>query len=423
MGIMAKKSYNYSASEVEPDAGFPSFFDLDGAEEPDLWFQPDGDPQGGDEAPPRALLFPRPTGLFDPVLFDPVDWARAQADLSGELAALCYLFGMLEARLAPMGAGFLQRLALREAAELSWWASTHTGETRVSEEGLTLWLALRVGPPQTGPQTDVLHDSLALQEAAWAARRLMAPPDLIRSGPLGAAELLRFLGDGGVHKEGALKDGWMHVDGHEGDAVRGHRPGDKRQNAKFAAASDAVQDLAELMSAAQYLHPVTQSALLFHAWRSFGPGAAVQVEAAAMAACLGGQMALNTGTIHKNRAIFMPLTLGGGAGLRGSGTAVNRLSQWIQGASQATLWALRYLERLQDWHMRTQTILKGLSGRTPNLLATLLAGWPIVTAPMAEAQTGASRATVQRNLDLMHQKGLIREITGQGRYRVWTAKI
>jgi Fe2+ or Zn2+ uptake regulation protein len=42
---------------------------------------------------------------------------------------------------------------------------------------------------------------------------------------------------------------------------------------------------------------------------------------------------------------------------------------------------------------------------------------------MAEAQTGASRATVQRNLDLMRHKGLIREITGQGRYRVWTAKI
>lgn len=42
---------------------------------------------------------------------------------------------------------------------------------------------------------------------------------------------------------------------------------------------------------------------------------------------------------------------------------------------------------------------------------------------MAEAETGASRAAVQRNLDLLVQRGLIREITGQGRYRVWAARL
>ncbi|MCC0028718.1 MAG: MarR family transcriptional regulator [Brucellaceae bacterium] len=46
-------------------------------------------------------------------------------------------------------------------------------------------------------------------------------------------------------------------------------------------------------------------------------------------------------------------------------------------------------------------------------------GWPQVTAPLAEAETGASRAAVQRNIDKLAERGLIREVTGQGRYRVW----
>ena len=33
--------------------------------------------------------------------------------------------------------------------------------------------------------------------------------------------------------------------------------------------------------------------------------------------------------------------------------------------------------------------------------------------------TGAHRATVQRNIDWMEEKGLVREVTGQGRYRMW----
>ena len=40
---------------------------------------------------------------------------------------------------------------------------------------------------------------------------------------------------------------------------------------------------------------------------------------------------------------------------------------------------------------------------------------------MAEALTGASRAAVQRNLKWMEDRGLIREVTGQGRFRMWRA--
>ena len=36
-----------------------------------------------------------------------------------------------------------------------------------------------------------------------------------------------------------------------------------------------------------------------------------------------------------------------------------------------------------------------------------------------EALTGASRASIQRNLAWMEARSLIREMTGQGRYRMW----
>ena len=52
-----------------------------------------------------------------------------------------------------------------------------------------------------------------------------------------------------------------------------------------------------------------------------------------------------------------------------------------------------------------------------------LTEWPAVSAPMAQAITGASRVAVQRNLAWMQNHGLIREITGQGRYRMWRAAL
>jgi len=61
------------------------------------------------------------------------------------------------------------------------------------------------------------------------------------------------------------------------------------------------------------------------------------------------------------------------------------------------------------------------SGRTPKQLIALLARWPQVSAPMAAIKINASRAAIQRNLNDMVQLDLIREVTGQGRYRVWTA--
>ena len=85
--------------------------------------------------------------------------------------------------------------------------------------------------------------------------------------------------------------------------------------------------------------------------------------------------------------------------------------------------ALRHLEQVEAWTARAETAMAGLSGRTPARLRAVLAERPILSAPMAETLTGASRAAVQRNLAWMEARGLVQEITGQGRFRFWRAAI
>ena len=71
--------------------------------------------------------------------------------------------------------------------------------------------------------------------------------------------------------------------------------------------------------------------------------------------------------------------------------------------------------------VRADAEMTSLSGKTPRALRAVLTEWPLVSAPMAEALIGTSRAAVQRNLAWMEARNLVREMTGQGRYRMWRA--
>ena len=88
----------------------------------------------------------------------------------------------------------------------------------------------------------------------------------------------------------------------------------------------------------------------------------------------------------------------------------------------ACLTAMRHLNDIEAWAARAEAQMTLLSGKTPPALRAVLSEWTLVSAPMAEALTDASRAVVQRNLTWMEARGLIREVTGQGRFRMWRAK-
>ena len=87
--------------------------------------------------------------------------------------------------------------------------------------------------------------------------------------------------------------------------------------------------------------------------------------------------------------------------------------------NSAILTAIRMLDDIEVWTGRAENAMAYLSGRTPVALRRVFSEWSLLSAPMAEAMTGASRAAIQRNLAWMEASGLIREVTGHGRYRMW----
>ena len=189
-----------------------------------------------------------------------------------------------------------------------------------------------------------------------------------------------------------------------------------RSLGRRAAGQDgAVADLVEAMVGTQTLHPLTRGAFAFHAWRMLGQdGVTTGVEAAA----LGARVSASQG---RGGAHFLPVGFSGLEFHRGS-TPAEKLHAWLRSAEHGLFATLMALERLSDWQGRAQVVLADLQGRTPYLLMALFLRLPIVTAPLAELRCRAGRSTVQRNLDQMQARGLIREITGQGRFRAWALR-
>ena len=170
----------------------------------------------------------------------------------------------------------------------------------------------------------------------------------------------------------------------------------------------------DLMTRAAELHPITRACMGFHLWSLAGLGKhSDQLEAAVTA----GRIAAREG----RGAIFAPLAMGGAGALRAGGSPRDRLVRWLNGVEEACLTAMRNLDDIEAWSTKAEIRMSALSGKTPPALRRTLAEWPLVSAPMAEALTGASRAAVQRNLAWMEARGLIREVTGQGRFRMWRA--
>ena len=329
--------------------------------EEDLWFLPGPMEEEPDYLPPGPRTEPRETAVLD-------DWRRAEAGNAARLARVAGRVGALDDRLKRGPEGWRHRLALIEAADLSWFVGDRIGPDR-----LALWIAMRL--------SGVQEDTGALARVGWAVRRLTGGP-----GP--EASLADFL--------------------------------DRRDPENMLDEAEPFSDRAsgwlDLMVAARDLHPISRACMGFHLWSLAGLGhQGDRMEAAVTA----GRIAASEG----NGAVFAPLAMGGAGGLRSSGGPVDRLVRWLDGMENACLAAMRHLEDIEAWSALADAIMSSLSGRTPPALRRVLTEWPLVSAPMAEVLTGASRAAVQRNLAWMEEQGLIREVTGQGRFRMWRVTV
>ena len=327
--------------------------------EDDLWFLPGPLEDEPDDLPPGPRAEPPDTAVIN-------DWAEAEAVHAARLARVAGRFGALDDRLLRGPEGWRHRLALIEAADLSWFAGD-----RVSSDRLALWVSMRLSGVQDDPN--------ALARIGWAVRRLTGGP-----GP--EADLAAFL--------------------------------DRRDPENIEDSAERFEDRVggwlDVMTAAADLHPITRACMGFHIWSLAGLGQhGDQIEAAVTAS----RIAASDGS----GAVFAPLAMGGAGWLRVSGLPPERLARWLDELNSAILTAMRTLDDIEAWSGRAENVMAHLSGRTPVALRKVFAEWPLVSAAMAEAMTGASRAAVQRNLAWMEANGLIREVTGQGRYRMWKA--
>lgn len=331
--------------------------EVEEASEDDLWFLPGPMEEEPDYLPPGPRAEPCEAEVLD-------DWRKAEAGHAARLARAAGRLGALDDRLRRGPEGWRYRLALIEAADLSWFAGDRIGPDR-----LALWISMRL--------LGVQDDTAALARVGWAVRRLTGGP-----GP--EVDLSAFL--------------------------------DRRDPENLADAAEPFADRAggwlDLTAQASELHPITRACLGFHLWSLAGLGQqGDRMEAAVTAA----RIAASEG----KGAVFAPLAMGGAGGLRLGGPAVDRLARWLDGIETACLTAMRDLDDVEAWAARAEAEMMPLSGKTPPSLRAVLIEWPVVSAPMAEALTGASRAAVQRNLAWMETRGLIREVTGQGRFRMW----
>lgn len=329
------------------------------AHEDDLWFLPGPLDEEPDDLPPGPRAEPPDTAVIE-------DWAKAEGVHAARLARVAGRLGALDDRLLRGPEGWRHRLALIEAADLSWFAGD-----RVSSDRLALWISMRLSGAQDDPN--------ALTRVGWAVRRLTGGP-----GPNG--DLAAFL--------------------------------DRRDPENIKDSTERFEDRAggwlDIMAAAADLHPITRACMGFHLWSLAGLGQhGDQIEAAVTAS----RIAASDG----KGAIFAPLAMGGAGGLRASGSPSERSARWLDGMNIAILTAMRTLDDIEAWTERAESVMSQLSGRTPVALRKTFSQWPLVSATMAEAMTGASRAAVQRNLAWMEKNGLVREVTGQGRYRMWKA--
>lgn len=333
--------------------------EVEQASENDLWFLPGPMEEEPDYLPPGPRAEPREAEVLD-------DWRKAEAAHAARLARVAGRVGALDDRLKRGPEGWRHRLALIEAGDLSWFAGDRIGPDR-----LALWISMRL--------CGVHDDTTALARVGWAVRRLTGGP-----GP--EVDLSAFL--------------------------------DRRDPVNLDDEAEPFADRAggwlDLMAQAAELHPITRAGAGYHLWSLAGLGQhGDRMEAAVTAA----RIAASEG----KGAVFAPLVMGGAGGPRAGGPPAARLARWLDGMDTACLTAMRHLDDIEAWSARAEADMTALSGKTPRALRAVLTEWPLVSAPMAEALTGASRAAVQRNLAWMEARGLIREVTGQGRYRMWRA--
>lgn len=305
---------------------------------------------------------------------DPHLWALAQGRLSGPLARAAREVGRLEATLAALtptdAAGACERLALAEVEAMLWAQGMVLPREEIGREMLDARAA---------------SDPEALRLARWAVRRLAGQG---RSGDLAA-----FLG---LHR---------HRDPVAG--LDDLRP----QGAEFDAA--AAEFLAAVAGLAP-LEPLARGPALLVLWRMTGLSAPGQVVEPAVWSARA--MAVGAEVLP-----FVPMGRHGRRVWSGLGLPEARLAAHLVALAAGAAEARAGVLRLQAWSVRARDATTGIKGCNAARVIAVLVARPLVSAAEVEARAGVSRPTAERMLARLATLGLVREVTGHRRFRLWAA--
>lgn len=234
---------------------------VDQASEYDMWFLPSLIDDEPDYLPPGLRTELREVEALD-------EWRKAEAGHAARLALVAGRAGALDERLKRGPEGWRHRLALIEAAVLSW-----LNGDRVAPDRLALWVSMRL--------SGVLDDTAALARVGWAVLRLSGGlgPELDLSASLGRRDPEHMGDEAESFTDRA--DGWL-----------------------------------DLIAGSADLHPITRACTGFHLWSLAGLGQhRNKMEAAVTAA----RIAASEG----REAVFAPLAMGGGVDkTRGSSSVI-----------------------------------------------------------------------------------------------------
>lgn len=298
-------------------------------------------------------------------LVEPADWLRAQGAHAIRLARAAQALGALDATVAG-DPGMIRRLAMFEVEAILWAEGTPLPREDIGRD-------LMAGRAGSDPQV--------MAKARWALRRLEGQAD--------PADLRGFLA---LHRVDDPVDTGRAA-GHSFDA--------------------AARDFAGLIGDAG-LHPLTRAAMGLAAWPLAGLS---PDEDLAEAACFAARIA----AADLDALPFAPLGQTGRRIWRQSGPVDARLAAWLDALCDGALRARAEAVRLDDWAARASAETLRMKGDTPTRVIAALRAVPVMTTEMVEQEIGASRDTAERVLARLHQMGLIREITGTHRFRLWSA--
>ena len=337
--------------------------------QPELWFMPD---ETESHAPWDLPLPTEPRNL----LFTADDWLTAERTVGRPLAAAAAALARYDERLSKIPE-CRERISLLCAN-----AALETQGDWLPAERIALYIALR----EQGAD-----DAQTLSQADWAVRRL-------QSGLDPRLDLNAYLG-----RHPTDRDGLLELDLFS-EPARGE---------EFSQLAGGWLRMIDALTQAQA--PVLiRAGAAFHHWRMAEistPGSVI--EAAILASVIGAD-GLTAG--------FVPMLLGARTEILAKGPAEARLSGWLHAVANGCARASLELDRLNNWTSRAMAGIGDLTGWTPPVLVACMARNTVVSVDLLHAQTGASKAAIRRNLAEFEHRGLVREVTGQGRYRFWAIK-